>query len=164
MQNSNGDISNHKVFDIDYGLKAKEINGVCNVEFNKQNNKYEDFKENILSLVENFSQDGKIIIPTSDAIRGVGKTTFLLEQALKNNGIYVCGSRNKEKYASEIAYRMFGEIPSIITFNNITGRIIPYVRSGRDEEVLYIDEDIDLDKIDLENNKYVAFKYIQLNK
>lgn len=38
MQNENGEISNHQAFDIDYKLKGNTINGICNVNFEKNDN------------------------------------------------------------------------------------------------------------------------------
>lgn len=38
MQNEKGEISNHQAFDIDYKIKGDTINGICNVEFEKNNN------------------------------------------------------------------------------------------------------------------------------
>lgn len=180
MQNGKGDISNHQVFDIDYGIKADAIDGgetecdlrttlvelirdtihecnidkSCNAVFDK-NDKFKDFEENLKSVIENFSINGKIIIPTSEAIRGVGKTTFLVKQAIENDGVYVGASIEQSRNAQRIAQIMFGRELQTLKYNGCAK--IAY------KKPLYIDEGVDLNRFELDKSKYVAFKYIPLN-
>lgn len=159
MQNSNGDISSHQVFDIDYNIKGDTANGKLNynLERDNNNNYYKVWKRNMELLIHADGNE-KITIPTSDAIRGIGKTTFLLEQAIKNDGLYVSKNRSSHIYAMEKSRKLFGEIPTslCVTEDSVHCVSSVYALGKR----LFIDEGVDLSIFDLENVNHVAFKYV----
>ena len=147
-QNSDGEIKNHQFWNVED-------------DKNKQNNYYDIWKRNMERLN---SEDGneKRIIPTSAAIRGVGKTTFLLEQTIKHDGIYVSPNRQMNSYAMQIARDKFGVIPTSAHPTSKTDSMTrSKINSFNRDRKLFIDEGVDLDKIDLTNTDYVAFKYIK---
>lgn len=160
-QNSDGDIRNHKVWNVhDYGLKADTLNG----SISKQEDKLDwllPFEINIDSVVDSFSVNDKIIIPTSEACRGVGKTTYLLKKAFENNGIYVGRDKCMNKLAMDMSRKLFGSIVDSVYFSpeSCDGNSIKFTSDRK----LYIDEGVDLERINMEDSKYVIFKYIPLN-
>lgn len=160
-QNSNGDIRNHKVWDVNgYGLKADYVNGKAS----KQESNLDwliQFERNIDSVVDNFSVNEKVIIPTSEAFRCVGKTTYLLKKAFENDGIYICRNKIMSDIAMEKARTIFGHRVDSAYFVEELKEDSPLKFTSNRK--LYIDEGVDLSRINLEDNKYVIFKYMPLN-
>lgn len=150
-QNGRGEIRNHKLL-CGYGLTADIINGDIN-------NTKSQFERNVTNLISSYSGDERIIIPTSEALRGFGKTTFLIKQAIKNDGIYVCCSQTQANNANHISKELFGKVVNTIYFKTIKDVCILNGEKFTQDKTLYIDEGVDLSRIDLEKNKYIAFKY-----
>lgn len=133
-QNSDGDIRNHKTWNV-------AIDGL------------KDWERNILDMNEDGQHEFRC---PRETFRGLGKTRFLINQALENDGIYVC-------YPKQMFEAISKEYPSLrivggtlgeqFIHNNIGDAFVP-------NSTLYIDEGVDLSKVDhliKQAKNYIAF-------
>lgn len=149
-QNSDGEIRNRKSWDVkesadSSGLTAETIEGNIVGNVDKSKSFYEEWECRFLE--EHETQGKKTTYPILKNIRNIGKTTFLVKQAVKNKGIYVCSTKEGCLYAK-----------------NIDDRVVVVCGKGAfevfDDSKLFIDEGIELRNIkNLENVKeYFVFK------
>lgn len=158
MQNNKGDISSHSIFDIDYEMKETiDSDGVSDITFDKieGRNRYDIFEETLSNLIELFTMNNQITIPVSEVTRNVGKTTFLVNRAIENNGVVIVGHSYKVNYIKEYINK---DVEVICSKN----RIAHFPK----DTPFYIDEEVSWDEIkhEAEKHPYVRLKYCRLNE
>ena len=157
MQNDKGDIDNHQVFDIDYEIKENIVDGIGNITFEKieGRNRYDIFEETLSNIIELFTMNNQITIPVSEVTRNVGKTTFLVNKAIENNGVVIVGHSYKVNYIKEYINK---NVEVVCSKNGIA--------HFPKDTPFYIDEEVSWDEIkhEAEKHPYVRLKYCRLNE
>lgn len=157
MQNDKGDIDNHQVFDIDYEVKENIVDGISNITFEKieGRNRYDIFEETLSNIIELFTMNNQITIPVSELTRNVGKTTFLVNKAIENNGVVIVGHSYKVNYIKEYINK---NVEVACSKNGIA--------HFPKDTTFYIDEEVSWDEIkhEAEKHPYVRLKYCRLNE
>lgn len=114
-------------------------------------NKYIWFKKLVGSIVNNRDTTSQVTIPVTEATRGVGKTTLLVEEALDNNGVVVTSSRNLCDYIKDFISK---DVKVVYKESDL--KLIP------NSTPLYIEEMViwdDIIKHIVEKHPYLRFKY-----
>ena len=138
MQNSKGEISQHRVFDILFDINTAQ-ESYCN----KGNQLFK-----IIDDACNDKNLKSIVIPTSDTTRGIGKTRYLISKALEVNGVYVA-----PKAMCKLAKSINANVNTACSYDELRGFSL--------DTTLFIDELVILGDIEnvLKNYKYNGLEY-----